>query len=85
MKNAPKAKPPTTICQCQGIANAGLESDPTPLSNRENAIMPTKHPATTRQEAMPCRINTAPPIMIIRVDVSPMEPGICPTNASHQV
>ena len=37
--------------------------------------MPTKQPATTRHDAMPCKIRMRPPIIIISVEVSPIEAG----------
>ena len=44
IKTMPKAKPPVTRCQYQGMANAGLVSEPTQLSKcREGDSHPQKY------------------------------------------
>ena len=52
MKAMPKAKPPSTRCQCHGMLNMGLVSEPMTLNSREVATMPIMTPAMMRQEAI---------------------------------
>src|SRR5690606_8298876 len=84
MKIMPKAKPPVTMCQYQGVENIGLVSEPMTLNRLLRAIMPIITPATMRHEAILVMSNTAPPIKMAKVLVSPMEPCMVPINASIQ-
>ena len=89
MKTMPKAKPPSTRCQYQGIANIGLVSLPMALNSSVVATMPTNTPAMMRHDAMP-RVDQdqATPSRQASVEVSPIEPcdladeGLGPGDAS---
>ena len=48
MNIIPKAKPPITRCQCAGIANIGLVSDPMIFNSRDMPIIPISTPPTIR-------------------------------------
>ena len=85
MKIIPRAKPPNTKCQCQGIENIWLESEPIKLNKVAEPIIPIMTPAIMRQEAIRVNTITAPPINNASVETSPIEPGILPMNASIQV
>ncbi|MCY1399439.1 hypothetical protein D9M71_144940 [compost metagenome] len=85
MNIMPKAKPPKTKCQYQGMANIGLVSEPMALNSQLVAIMPSITPATMRQDAMRVTSSTPPPIRMARVLVSPMEPWMVPRKASIQL
>src|SRR5690606_29954304 len=74
MKIMPKAKPPVTMCQYQGMENIGLVSEPMKLNRVLSATMPIITPATMRQEAILVSSSTAPPMKMARVLVSPIEP-----------
>ncbi len=84
MKIMPKANPPTTRCQYQGMANIGLVAEPMALNSRLVAIIPIITPATMRQAAIRVTSSTAPPMRIARVLVSPIEPCMKPRKASLQ-
>ena len=81
----PNANPPKTRCQCQGIENIGLVSEPTKLNRVEVAIIPIITPAMMRHAAIRVNTITAPPIKIASVETSPIEPGKLPIKASIQV
>ena len=49
----PKAKPPVTKCQYQGIANIAFVSLPIALSSIDIATIPPNTPNTMRHEAIP--------------------------------
>ena len=85
MKIIPNAKPPNTKCQCQGIENIGLVSEPMILNKVAVAAIPIITPAIMRQEAMRVNKISAPPINNASVETSPIEPGRLPINASIQV
>src|SRR5690554_7741570 len=73
MKIMPKAKPPVTMCQYQGMENIGLVSEPMKLNRVLSATMPIIMSATMRQEAILVSSSTAPPMKMARVLVSPIE------------
>ncbi|MNP43053.1 hypothetical protein D3C76_1368510 [compost metagenome] len=81
----PKAKPPSTRCQYHGMANIGLVAEPIRLNSVAVRIMPSMTPATMRQEATRPNRMMAPPIRIISVETSPIEPGMVPIKASNQL
>src|SRR5690606_2925533 len=85
MKIMPKANPPVTMCQYQGMANIGLVSEPIALNSRLSTTMQIITPATKRQEAILVISSTAPPMKMARVLVSPMEPCMVPMKASIQL
>src|SRR5690606_19742836 len=85
MNIMPNAKPPSTRCQYHGMENIGFVSEPMKLKSVAVSTIPSMTPATMRQDATRPKRMMAPPIKIIRVDTSPMEPGILPINASNQV
>ena len=85
MNIIPKANPPITKCQCQGVAKAGFESEPTRLNKPLNKNIPRKTPATTRHAAMRITRRKAPPSSTSKVEVSPSDHGIVPIKACIQV
>src|SRR5699024_11334434 len=75
INNIPKANPPNTKCQYQGIENIGLVSEPIRLNRQEVTIIPIITPAMIRQEAIRAKTITAAPMINARVETSPIEPG----------
>ena len=80
----PKAKPPSTMCQYQGMANIGLVALPIRLKSPDSTIMPSITPATIRQAAMPVSSSRPPPSRMASVLASPTAPGMKPRKASVQ-
>ena len=85
IKTKPNAKLPMTKCQYQGIANIGLVSEPTIFNIPDINIIPSMVATTILQEATFEARRIINPMPIAIIDVSPMEPGIYPRNASIQV
>src|SRR3546814_17439313 len=61
MKIMPKAQPPTTMCQYQGIPNRGLVSEPIRLNRQIRQIMTRTPPESMHQEATLLQSRTHPP------------------------
>src|SRR5690606_22662406 len=85
MKIMPKAKPPVTMCQYQGMENIGLVSEPMQLNRVLSATMQIITPTTMRHEEIKVSSSTAPPMKMARVLVSPIEPCMVPMKASIQL
>ena len=80
IKIMPKANPPSTRCQYQGIANMGFELLPMRLNNKLVKSMPINTPAIIRQEATPVYTINRAPSKQANVEVSPKDPWIVPKN-----
>lgn len=85
MNIMPKANPPSTRCQYQGMENIGLVAEPMKLNIVAVNTMPIITPATMRHDATRPKRMMAPPSKIISVETSPTEPGMLPIKASSQV
>ena len=85
IKTRPKAKLPITACQYHGTSNIGFVSEPTIFSRLDIVIIPMNVQRIILQDATLVANKIIKPMHIAIIDVSPIEPGIFPKNASIQV
>jgi len=84
MNTVPNAQPPRTTCQANGMAKAGLVSDPMTLSRVAMPAVPTTTPSMVLQDPIRETIRITAPTRQSSADVSPIEPAMNPRKASIQ-